>query len=157
STPAALTEDSCRRPPSRSRRAALRCAIGKLPSLRRSRLPSVVTSPLVSSSLAHSVVPQQLPNFGGRYWYVDVTYSQGPQSVDYRVHDRRGSAYGSRFAYTFCTERMMRRRRAGLISFPFGRLDGRRHEVVHEAAVQVVAALVVLNLFIHRRRQSDRQ
>src|SRR5215475_12739334 len=52
---------------------------------------------------------------------------------------------------------MMRRWSAGLVSFPIGRFDRSREQVIHEAALKYVAALVVLNLFIKRRPQSHSQ
>src|SRR5215813_10044032 len=52
---------------------------------------------------------------------------------------------------------MMRRRRTSFISLPVGRLNRRRQQVIHKAALQDVTALVVLNLLVKRGPESHRQ
>src|SRR6185369_12534421 len=80
-----------------------------------------------------------------------------PERINHRIHDRRRSADRRRLTDTFRTERMMRRRRDSLVSFPVWRLDRRRQQVIHKAALQNITAFVVLNLLVKRRPEPHRQ
>src|SRR5215510_12396656 len=88
---------------------------------------------------------------------IDVPDTKMPERINHRIHDRRRRANRRRLTNTFRTERMMRRRRTSLVSFPVGRLDRRWQKVIHKTALQNVTALVVLNLFVKRRTESHRQ
>src|SRR5262245_3240716 len=80
-----------------------------------------------------------------------------PESVHDRIDDGGGRSDGCRLSDALRRERVMRRRRAGLVRLPILRLDRRREQVIHEAALKYIAAIVVLNLLVERRPQTHGQ
>src|SRR5262249_43651324 len=95
-------------------------------------------SALSTRLVAHSVFSQQLPYLSGSHWYVDVTHPEMPQSVHHLVHNRCRSPHRSGLAHSLRSEWMMRRRRTRFIGLPRRSLNCGWHQIVHEAAIQIV-------------------
>src|SRR3954451_8938306 len=104
-----------------------------------------------------ALLVEDRPDLLGRDRDVDVADAEVPQRVDDGVGDRRRGTDGSRLPDALRPDRVMGRRGDGLLELPGGRLDGRRQEVVHERAGQVVAELVVRDLLVEGRRKAHRQ
>src|SRR5215813_3570052 len=107
--------------------------------------------------LGHPVISQKLPHFRWSDRNIDVSYSKMPERVHYSIDNGGGSSDGCGLSDALGAERVMRRGRAGFVRLPIRRLDRRREQVIHEAALKYVAAIVVLNLFVERRTQSHGQ
>src|SRR5215510_12089999 len=107
--------------------------------------------------LGHPVLSQKLPNFRRGDRNVDVSYSEMPERVHDRVDDGCGRSDGRGLSDAFRPERVMRRGGAGFVRLPVRRLDRGREQVIHEAALKYVAAIVVLNLLVERRPQPHGQ
>src|SRR5262245_62403122 len=80
-----------------------------------------------------------------------------PERVNDRIDDGCGRPDGRGLSYALRPEWVMRRGGAGLVRLPIRRLDRRREQVIHEAALKYVAAIVVLNLLVERRPQPHGQ
>src|SRR5215831_4598288 len=96
----------------------------------------------------YSVFSQKLPHFRRGDRNIDVSYSEMPERVHDRVDDSRGRSDGRGLSDAFGAERVMRRGGAGFVRLPIRRLDRRREQVIHEAALKYVAAIVVLYLLV---------
>src|SRR6266508_4995801 len=108
-------------------------------------------------SFGYPVISQKLPHFRRSDRNVDVSYSKMPERVHDRINDGCGRSYGCGLSDTLGAEWVMRRGRAGLVRLPVRRLDRGREQVIHEAALKYVAAIVVLNLLVERRPQPHGQ
>src|SRR5262245_40261562 len=104
--------------------------------------------------LTYSSLSQELPDLWWCDRDIDVSYSEMPEGVYYCVDDGGGRSDCSRFSDAFRSERVMWRRGTSHARFPFWRLDSGREQVIHETALQDIAAFVVLNLFVEGGTQS---
>src|SRR6266508_1405058 len=108
-------------------------------------------------SFGYPVISQKLPHFRRSDWNIDVSYPKMPERVHDRINDGCGRSYGCGLSDTLGAERVMRRGGAGFVRLPVRRLDRSREQVIHEAALKYVAAIVVLNLLVERRPQPHGQ
>src|SRR5262245_2285393 len=107
--------------------------------------------------LAYAVISQKLPHFRRSDRNVYVSDPQMPERVNDRIDDGRGRSDGCGLSDALRPERVMWRGGAGFVRLPIRSLDGRREQVIHEAALKYVAAFVVLNLLVERRPQPHGQ
>src|SRR5438105_9084034 len=96
------------------------------------------------------MIAQTLPDFCRSNRDINVAHAQMPQRIDNRIRDGCRGTHRGRLANPFRAQRMVRRWRASFVRLPLRRLDGRGHEVIHEAAALNIPDLIIADLFVHR-------
>src|SRR2546428_3482076 len=92
-----------------------------------------------------------VPDSMRRRRHVHVVDACRGQSIVDRVHQRRGRADRSGFTATFGAERVVRARRDLRRHLEGRQMRGPRHRVVHVAAGQKLAAILVVNAALEQR------